>query len=128
MNPGVGEEVGKTARGFIDSMKEQPLALALCLMNAGLLVLFYMIMDRVSDTRLREMGLMYEEQKEVRQLLSNCVVQKQTFQLQSETSKPFVLLPLTKQGQPDSELKVLSLQKPGATEQLLPDLPSLTKP
>ena len=40
MNP-IDQEVGETARSFMDIMRGQPLALALAIMNIALLALFY---------------------------------------------------------------------------------------
>lgn len=74
MNPGPVEEVGKATGFFMTIMKDQPLSLALVIMNVALLVLFWMIMDRVSETRGREMKLIYDEHKEVRELLAKCVI------------------------------------------------------
>jgi len=74
MNPGPVEEVGKVAVGFMDSMKSQPLALALVVMNMALLVLFWLVFNEVSShSREREKAL-FTEQKEVRALLAKCVV------------------------------------------------------
>jgi hypothetical protein len=42
MNPGVSEEVGKTTRSFMDVLREQPLSLALVVMNLSLVIyMFY---------------------------------------------------------------------------------------
>jgi len=74
MNPGPVEEVGKVASSFMDAMKTQPLALSLVIMNICLLVLFYLIMDR-TDTHQREReAAARTEQKEIREMLSRCVV------------------------------------------------------
>jgi len=47
MNPGgVGEEAGKTGRGFIDALKGNPGVLALSLINLALLAfMFYVLHD-----------------------------------------------------------------------------------
>lgn len=74
MNPGPVEEVGKVAGGFMEAMKSQPLALALVVMNLSLLALFFWIGKTVAATREREIGLLYTDQKEIRELLSRCVV------------------------------------------------------
>ena len=74
MNPGPAEEVGKAAGSFMDIMRQQPLSLALVVMNLALLGIFYVILVRVSDTRTREFQLLQTEQKEVRELLARCVV------------------------------------------------------
>jgi|SRR5215471_10760525 len=74
MSPGVAEEAGKTARGFIDALATQPLALALVFMNLCLLALFWFIFAKSNEhSRARE-EQMFAEQKEVRDLLSRCVV------------------------------------------------------
>jgi hypothetical protein len=74
VNPGPVEEVGKVAGGFMDAMKGQPLALALVVMNIALLALFWWIGKTVAATREREIGLLYADQKEIRELLGRCVV------------------------------------------------------
>lgn len=74
MNPGPVEEVGQTARNIIDIMKEQPIALALVIMNVALLVLFWFILDRISDTTKSRELQMFEQQKHISELLSKCVV------------------------------------------------------
>jgi hypothetical protein len=74
VNPGPVEEVGKVAGGFMDAMKGQPLSLALVIMNLALLGLFFWIGKTVAATREREIGLLYADQKEIRELLSRCVV------------------------------------------------------
>jgi hypothetical protein len=62
------------ATGFIDSLKNQPLSLALVVMNLCLLLFFYVILTRVADQRKDEIGLLYADKKEVRELLAKCVV------------------------------------------------------
>ena len=74
MNPGPVEEVGKTAGIFIDAMKSQPLALALVVMNLALLGLIWFTMTINNETRKREFEALQNEQKEVRELLSRCLV------------------------------------------------------
>jgi len=76
---GPAEEVGKAAGSFMDIMRQQPLSLALVVMNLSLLAIFYFILVRVSDTRAREFVQLQVEQKEFRELLAKCVVpQKQS--------------------------------------------------
>ena len=74
MNAGVVEQVGHTADTFIDALKREPLSLALVLMNLCLLLFFYVILTRVADQRKEEIGLLYADKKEVRELLAKCVV------------------------------------------------------
>lgn len=64
----------QVATGFIDSLKREPLSLALVLMNLCLLLFFYVILVRVADQRKEEIGLLYSDKKEVRELLAKCVV------------------------------------------------------
>lgn len=81
MNPGPVEEVGKAGGIFMSIMKDQPLSLALVIMNVALLILFYIIMQAVTKTREREVNLMYEDHKEVRELLAKCVIPKTSLPL-----------------------------------------------
>ena len=66
----ISEEVSKNVGGFIDTMKEQPLALSLVIMNIFLLAFFFYIAMRTSDTRRIEMTNMQE-------LLKVCMASKQ---------------------------------------------------
>ena len=68
------EEGSKVATGFIDALKKEPLSLALVLMNVALLVFFYVLLTTVSKQREHEIGLLYADKKEVREMLSKCVV------------------------------------------------------
>jgi hypothetical protein len=65
------EEGGKVAAGFIDAMKTQPLALALCAGNILLICLFYFILSVVAEQRRREVQLFYDEARSVREMLSS---------------------------------------------------------
>jgi hypothetical protein len=78
MNPGPVEEVGKVATGFIESMKSQPLALALVVMNFTLLVFFWWILDTVAKTAEKRQALVAAEQHEIRELLVKCIVPEKT--------------------------------------------------
>jgi hypothetical protein len=75
MNPGIGEESVKVVGGVVEALKQQPLSLALAIMNLTLLAFFWYIAGIVASTREREVKLMYDSQGEVRDLLSRCVVQ-----------------------------------------------------
>jgi hypothetical protein len=68
------EEAAKAAGGFIEALKKEPLSLALVLMNICLLAFFYFMLDRVAAQREREIGLLYADKKEVREMLAKCVV------------------------------------------------------
>jgi cob(I)alamin adenosyltransferase len=66
---GTVEEGSKAIGGVIESLKAQPLSLALVVMNLALLALFFYIAQKTSETRKREMDAVYAEQKEVREML-----------------------------------------------------------
>jgi hypothetical protein len=69
---GPAEEVGKAASTFMESMKSQPLALALVVMNLGLLGLIYYVANTAAATRQREVALIYQQTEKVAQILSHC--------------------------------------------------------
>lgn len=91
MNPGPVEEAGKVAGGFIDAMKTQPLALALCIMNLGLMFLFYVI----ANTAGHRFDVILEQQKEVQKLLYNCtpLASSQRYKPADAESHPYIPLP-----------------------------------
>lgn len=74
MNPGPVEEAGKVATGFFDAMKTQPLALALAVMNIGLMLIFWIVIERLNTTAINREKIAHEEQMQIRELLSKCVV------------------------------------------------------
>ena len=74
MNPGMSEEGAKAVSGFVNVFKNEPLSLALIAMNVCLLLFFYILLTTVADQREREINLLYTNNKEVRDLLSKCVV------------------------------------------------------
>jgi hypothetical protein len=65
----------QTATGLIDALKGQPLSLALVVMNVGLLLFMYYSSQQGHNERATEMKLLYENRREVGQLLANCVPQ-----------------------------------------------------
>jgi hypothetical protein len=74
MNPGATEEVGKAANTFMDVMRQQPLSLALVVMNAALIGLVWWITSRQTELRQHDLELYFNQQKEVAALLGRCVV------------------------------------------------------
>ena len=66
------EAVSKAASSFFDAMKGQPLALALALINIGLLGFLYYDGVQHNSERQEEMKLLYENRREVAQLLYKC--------------------------------------------------------
>jgi hypothetical protein len=82
---GVTEEVGKATGGFIEALKREPLSLALVVMNLSLLGFFWLILNAVAAQREREVNLLYEDKKEVRELIAKCVVpDRRTEQLRDD--------------------------------------------
>ena len=71
---GAIESGEKVASGFIEALKKEPLSLALVLMNVCLLAFFYVLLTSVAAQREREIGLLYADKKEVREMLAKCVV------------------------------------------------------
>ena len=69
---GAVEEGGKAVSGVVDALKSQSLSLALVIMNIALLLIFYTIAVKTSETRQREFGLIFDNQKEMMQLLAKC--------------------------------------------------------
>ena len=60
------------AESFIESLKGQPLSLALVVMNLGLLgYLYYSGIEAIKERR-QEMELLYQNRSEMAQLLARC--------------------------------------------------------
>ena len=116
MNPGAVEEVGQTTRSFMDAMKDQPLALALCIMNMALLGLFFYIAQEVGATRRKEFEMVFQQNDKVHQLLFQCVPQelREKFRLQSDEShilteeekEKYGLAPKKEEAKPPEPLKL----------------------
>ena len=66
------EEGAKAANSFIDALKAQPLSLALVVMNIGLLGFLYYSAVVAAAERRRETELLYENRREMAQLLYQC--------------------------------------------------------
>lgn len=77
MNPGVGEEVGQTARSLVDALKANPVMLGLVLVIVMQIGLMFFIVWRSSTYREHEFSLMMQANKDVQQLLSRCIVPEQ---------------------------------------------------
>jgi hypothetical protein len=69
---GLTEETGQTARSMIDALKREPLSLALVIMNLALLGTLFWFGTTVAKQRETEIRLLYDSQKDVRELLSRC--------------------------------------------------------
>src|SRR5262249_50232233 len=70
---GAVEEGGKVATSIIDALKQEPISLALVLMNVALLLMFFYVAQRSAQTRASEVGVIYENQKHPSELLAHCV-------------------------------------------------------
>jgi hypothetical protein len=70
----VTEEGAKAIGSFVNAFRNEPLSLALIAMNLCLLGFFYFLLSTVSTQREREIGLLYADKKEVREMLSKCIV------------------------------------------------------
>jgi len=70
----MGHEATKVAGGIVEALKKEPLSLALVVMNICLLGFFYLLLTAVTKQREREIGLLYADKKEVREMLAKCVV------------------------------------------------------
>ena len=64
--------LGGPANNFIDAMRGQPLALALAVMNFGLLAFLYYDGARQATARHEEMELLYQNRSEMAKLLYTC--------------------------------------------------------
>jgi len=99
MSPGVSEEVGSTARGFITTMSSQPVMLGMVIVVLAMIAMLWFTLKFAGDARKNEFELIFKQQSEFAQLLARCTVQPQTnvrpqnFKLQSEESQPIVLPP-----------------------------------
>ena len=89
MNPGPVEELGKATGTFMTIMKDQPLSLALAIMNVLLLGLFFYVIQTATGVRNAEMQRIFEAQEKTQQLLFQCVPASR-MNLQSDESHPFL--------------------------------------
>ena len=65
---------GQVALSFVDSLKAQPLSLALVVMNFALIGFVYVQSTQFTSQRKENIALFVEVQKEVQKLLSQCIV------------------------------------------------------
>lgn len=65
-------EAGEAAKGFIDAMKDQPLSLALVVMNIALIGYLYYEGVTLNKQRSEELVLMYQNRRETSVLLARC--------------------------------------------------------
>ena len=67
-------EAAKAANTFMSSLKEQPLSLALVVMNFALIAFIYIQGTAFNSQRADNVKLFIDVQKEVQKLLSQCIV------------------------------------------------------
>lgn len=73
MQSGPIEEGARAANTFMDVMRNNPLSLALVVMNLCLLGFLYYTNVTATNERHRELELLYENRKYVGDLLAQCV-------------------------------------------------------
>jgi hypothetical protein len=80
MNPGGPvEEAGKVASGLIDALKAQPAVLALTLANLSMLAFIFYALHGAAQYREKILNQVFENGKEMQQLLARCVVPTRTY-------------------------------------------------
>lgn len=84
MNPGPVEEAGKVAGGIIEALKGQPAVLALTITVIGMLVFIFYALHVAATFRDTMLKQQHDYQREVTQLLSQCVVPPQRTMLEVE--------------------------------------------
>jgi hypothetical protein len=68
------EEAGKVAHSLIDVFKQQPLALALIILSFALIGLLYFQSAAFTQQRRENVALFVQVQKDVQNLLSQCII------------------------------------------------------
>jgi hypothetical protein len=81
MNPGVTEEAGKTARSFIETMKDNPALLVMAIANLALIIFMYFALSAAAEFRTELIKQSFEFQKSAAELLARCVVPQQRTEL-----------------------------------------------
>lgn len=64
----------KIATGFMDVFRQQPLALALCILSFALIGLLYLQGTSFTQQRRENVALFVQVQTEVQKLLSQCII------------------------------------------------------
>lgn len=74
MNPGISEEVGSTARGFMTAMSSQPVMLGMVVIVLSMIFMLWYSIRFAGEARKLELELIFKQQSEVYQMLSRCIV------------------------------------------------------
>jgi hypothetical protein len=67
------KEIGQTARSFFDALKDQPLSLALVIMNFGLIAYLFYAGSSVTTQRQETVKMIVSWQQATDTLMANCV-------------------------------------------------------
>jgi len=70
MNPGLSDEAGQTARGFIDAMKTQPALLAMIVANIALLIFMFYALRTAADYRDKLTQQVFANSQAIHEMLS----------------------------------------------------------
>jgi hypothetical protein len=73
MNPGISEEVGQTTRSFLGILKDQPLSLALVVMNFLIVAYLFYAGAQQLEQRAAAMEMIVSWSKETDKILGSCV-------------------------------------------------------
>jgi hypothetical protein len=74
---GAGEEVGKVASGLVTAMGSNPVLLGMVVVVLALIGMLFMTLRTASDLRKEEVRMIFEQQKQVQDILSRCIVPSQ---------------------------------------------------
>ena len=94
------EEGAKVASGIVDALKAQPAVLALTLANFALLGFIFYALHEAAAFRQRLLDQVFENGKEIQQVLAKCVVPSRT---QTYTTEP--LKPIGEVEEPQKEIQ-----------------------
>jgi uncharacterized membrane protein len=72
MTPGPVEEVGQTARSFIDALKGQPAVLTLSFINFALLIFIFYALQQAAAFREKLLNQVFTNGRELSQIMANC--------------------------------------------------------
>lgn len=73
MNPGVVEEASKTINNVVDALKATPMTIAMIATNVTLLAFLFYSQTQFYNQRQELSKHFLDSEREVRQLLANCV-------------------------------------------------------
>ena len=74
MNSGIEEDAGRAANSIVDSLKSQPLSLALVVMNVLLLGYLFYNESKYIEARKEFAGQLFTQQEHATTLLARCIL------------------------------------------------------